>query len=234
MKTNISLSLFFVLAFFSIQAINAQEAVVDFKKSQATYAALENYHGKMVSTTYGESAEILDVSEVEVKKKGQLFRYDQGETEAIINPNYMVTHNKEENILACNRVHTPNGLQNPIAIDLEGMLESYEEVIFKGVVSGTKCYVLKDEYGPFEVIEFYFDQSTALIQKLVYHYREHPEMEATKVEIICEHLSLNPTFADAVFSEREFVSINGNVVKAQSSFSNCTLILGDGLEYAQH
>ncbi len=234
MKTNSPLFFFFALAVFSIQNIHAQEVLLDFKKAQAAYTALESYHGKMTSTTYGESGEVLDVSIVEVKKKGQQFRYLQGVTEAIINPSYMVTHNKAENILACNRVYAPNGLKNPVAIDLAGILDAYQEVIFKGSLSGAKCYVLKDEYGPFEVLEIYLDESSALIQKLVYHYRESIEMEAAKVEIVCQHLNLNPQFSNAVFSAQEFVQINGNVVMAQSPFSNCTLILGDGLEYAQH
>lgn len=210
----------------------AQELLEDLRLSRLAYQNLEHYHGRMLTKVYGTDApeKVSHTTELIVRKKGQQFHYATGPIEMLMNTRFLINLNKEQNLLVCNRVNTEEFLNNPIAIDLENLIQDFSEIKYKGETGKSKCYILRSDQHLIELVELYFNRTNYLLDKVVYHYSKAYKPEFVRMEMTCEHIDFNPDFQDELFSERQFVRVEGKKVSRRKKYEDYTLIVGNGLE----
>ncbi len=232
MKNIISVLLLIVLINASLSAQNFAEDLV---KIRQTYESQDNWHISMVTkywSTNPSDSKPFEYTSV-IKKKGDYMRMDTDELTIFSNDKYMVTCQKTNKVLACQK-HDALSLkqQHPVPaitalLDIEG-----QEIIYKGVLDQQQLYVIKNEKSRTPTIEFYFDENTYRMTKLVYHYQENDPEEVNKVEIAMQYLNTSKGLSTANFSEKQFLRIDPNhKVSLLDKYQDYTLVLGDGLDY---
>lgn len=230
-STVIKINLLF-FCFFSVQLI-AQNIESDLKKIRSTYEAMEKLHVKMEANAFfteqGKTQNKLYTTVL--KKKGDKYDISTDDTHILINDHFMITHQKKQKIIACQK-HNPAYLKQQQAMpDVTELLNRKgDEVKYKGLLDGQHFYVIKNEQSPTPVIEMYFEPNTYLVRKLVYHYHENDPGGVDRMELTMNYLDTASGFSDTVFSEKKYVQIDKDKnVKLQKRFDGHHLILGTGL-----
>ena len=212
--------------------LSAQDLLETLKQSRAAYQALENYHGRVITESFGEenTDQVIQTTELTIRKAGSKFWYDMGEVEMLLNEDHLININRSERVLTCQGVDPEALAANPLMAALAAMVANFSEICYRGLKSGEQSYVLRDEGGPVPLMELYFDEANKLLNRAVYHYAEGTLVGSSRVEIRCEHLSLNPRFRSDIFRSSRFVNVQGNQVQPIEKYRDYTLILGEGLE----
>ncbi len=228
MKT---VSLFFLLLICFCSTLSAQDFKKDMEAAQVFYQKLDSYHGLIKTKVFRDktSQKVSATKQVRIKKKGKLFRYEMDEVTTLVTPKYMITKDEKGKVLVCNQLTKEQKRANLAMPNIEMVLSTFKEVIYKGIVDGKKVYVGKSEDGTIEKSEIYLDLKSGRFSKLIYFYKQSNSMGIGRTEMSFVDVDLNPKFAASLFSEKEFVVIKGNKAKLNKAFAAYTLILGDGL-----
>ncbi|MFK8101602.1 MAG: outer membrane lipoprotein carrier protein LolA [Saprospiraceae bacterium] len=228
MKT-ITLCFFLLTCFFA--TLSAQDFKKDMEATQAFYQKLDSYHGLVKTKAFKDatSQKVSSVKQVRIKKKGKLFRYEMDEVMTLVTKKYMITKDAKGKVLVCNQLSKEQKRANLVVPDIDLVLSSFKEVVYKGIVDGKKVYLGKSEDGVVETTEIHLDLSSGRFSKLIYYYHPRSNTGIGRAEITFEDVDLNPKFAASLFSEKTFVVIKGNKAKLKKAFAAYTLILSGGL-----
>ncbi len=216
-----------VLLLGKVSLTSAQDIEQALTQARAAYQCLENYHGKVITKSFSEKKpdQLIQTTRLTLYKNGDKFKYDLGSIKMLLNGDWLLNVNDDEQILACEKVNTQLILAEAMMPDLQEMIAYFSDISYKGITQNSHCYLLRSNAGPVELLEVYFDQDHHLLNKAVYHYAKEVEMGSSRVEMTCEHLDLNPQFEQTVFDLDEFVSFEDNQIIPQKKYRSYTLLL---------
>jgi outer membrane lipoprotein-sorting protein len=201
-----SLICLFLVSFISING-TAQDFKADMQKMQEIYNNAEKLQTSMKIDVYAteKATKPVMTKRATIKKEGNNFFYDIDGVTTLVNSKYSIMVNKTNKTIVFKNIEKQlKDRMNEVIPNFDKELEAYNGVEYKGLENGKKHYVVKNVDNQIKFGHIYLD-NRGMLSKIVYIYKE----QKGKAVIVFSQNSLNPTFKESQFSEKQFFKKKG-------------------------
>ena len=199
----------------------AQDFKQDVIELQKEFENMTSVHIVMDVKAYGNVKEARPYFQlhVDVKKQGNRYRYVYGDTEMLMNDNYLVMVNKTERQIAVTKrdVRSEAVIAKSMHFNLDSMISTIGTVEYKGEVSGVRQYTVPASKRVPET-DLYIEVQTKSLFRIQYHY---PEGQLVNIDF--KTFDKQPVFADNTFNEANYVTVVKDKAIPVSAFKNFTV-----------
>jgi len=220
-----------ILIVIMIIAVNnsyGQEFLQDMQKMYDAYKGTANFSMNIIFNIYNKKSPSLpEVQKGVVKKLGALYYTKFYDNEMVVGKKYtiMVDYSAKEVYAFISDKSFQPGLKDYKIPDSLNYLN--KKVEYKGIVNGSKCYILKNPTLEITKYEIYLDAKTGFLSKLVYIYNQNEKQVdygATKIETDYLNVDLQTIPAETFFSTDKFISVKSGKLALGPAYTGYTLI----------
>lgn len=231
MKTKPTCILFFmgIVMFFRLPAQDFKE---DYRRLQNNFLHLQNFYCEVKVMMYEHLSSVNpQVLISTIKKQGNNYICVTGKTTTLTNENCSLQINEQEKQILYmpksgkNKDEVPD--QAWSAILDSALKKKNDSVVFGGITANQKKYTIYTSKELIMRTEMYMDQNTQAISRLVYYYKPGKQTSIEKVEIEYDKMNRSPSFSEAEFSEKKYVTSTGKMVKPTNTFANYRITVTD-------
>lgn len=221
-------ALLFLLGLFSAPlAAQQSPARLEIEQINRRYAALTQLRTEVEYTMFAthSSAKPIDRQTATLARNGEAYLYKLGPVETLTTAAYRISADREDKELLLDKVRG-NAKDKQLGYDLDAALAACDTIVLSDPAPGLRMIRMDLAMPDVERIEFRFDASSHLMQKVTLFYREAEVWEegkpATKarMEIHYKRQDANPVFAKDLFSIERFVHKDKGVLVPAPAFAH--------------
>lgn len=196
----------------------------DLDRMYQQYTGKENLYVEIESSVY-ENGEERHKTATKLYKKGGLYHYKMENQAILINDDYLVVvdhrmKNMSYDIWTARQAKQLANMPVPLAKDI---LAKYPIVEYRGEKNGLRHYSLQNEKIQMSRVEVFFNVKTGFIQKMMQYYNPNLVKGDIYMKMLFDKISTNPSFATDTFSEKQYLTIEGNKATAAKPYKKYVL-----------
>lgn len=205
---------------------NAQNLKADMEKVYAAYDGIDKFYARVVSKEF-EGSGVPEVTTSNIWMNGEDYFYQIGTMMILLNENYLININHREKTIMCttdpHRDET-DALVYQLKPNLDSLIKSFDKTIFIDVADGLKHYQVERKSGNITKIDFFIDEKTWLLKKIIYTYNEELHGKSW-TEMSFPQLNTKPIFQTDRFNEIKYIKKVGKQLQPADKYKNYQLIL---------
>lgn len=183
------------------------------RQSYLRFEDAENLELKVVVKVFDDQSDKpLQEQNIQIKKRGKEFFYVLDDISMLLNDRYLITVDHQNRTLSYKTRSVDEVItENPLAkLNMDSVLNLVEDPELVRKSGDILQFIMQQKTGEIKTLNVWVDQSVPRITSLSYYYKSRDSKADYRVKIDYPLLNNNPVFDRKVFSEKQFLTREGD------------------------